>query len=79
MSHNPYTPPVASLDSSSDAAPLQATGPGVGFDDLPRNDRWRFMWGASGGLVVGFAALWQLIRWCFRTNWFGYRLRLVKA
>jgi hypothetical protein len=32
----------------------------------------------TAGLVVGFAALWQLIRWCFRANWFGYRLRLVK-
>ena len=31
-----------------------------------------------GGLLVGFAAMWQLLRWCFRTRWFGYRLRLVK-
>lgn len=33
---------------------------------------------ASAGLLVGFAALWQLMRWCFRVNWFGHRLRLVK-
>ena len=31
-----------------------------------------------GGLLVGFAALWLLVRWCFRANWFGYRLRLVR-
>ena len=37
----------------------------------------RIMSGAAG-LMVGFAALWQLIRWCFRARWFGHRLRLVK-
>jgi ABC-type uncharacterized transport system permease subunit len=30
------------------------------------------------GLLVGFAALWLLMRWCFRAKWFGYRLRLVR-
>ena len=34
--------------------------------------------GGLAGLLVGFASLWQLIRWCFRARWFGYRLRLVK-
>jgi hypothetical protein len=34
--------------------------------------------GGLAGLLVGFAALWQVLRWCFRTNWFGYRLRFVR-
>jgi hypothetical protein len=34
--------------------------------------------GGTAGLLVGFASLWQLIRWCFRTRWFGHRLRFVK-
>jgi hypothetical protein len=32
----------------------------------------------GAGLLIGFAALWQLIRWCFAVRWFGHRLRLVK-
>jgi hypothetical protein len=34
--------------------------------------------GGVAGLLVGFAALWQLVRWCFSAKWFGYRLRLMK-
>ena len=34
--------------------------------------------GGLAGLLVGFAALSLLMRWCFRVNWFGYRLRFVR-
>ncbi|MGA9335406.1 MAG: hypothetical protein WBV39_14095 [Rudaea sp.] len=34
--------------------------------------------GGLAGLLVGFASLWLLIRWCFRVKWFGYRLRFVR-
>jgi hypothetical protein len=34
--------------------------------------------GGLAGLLVGFGVLWLLIRWYFRANWFGYRLRLVR-
>jgi hypothetical protein len=34
--------------------------------------------GGLAGALVGFGVLWLLIRWCFRANWFGYRLRLVR-
>ncbi len=127
MSHNPYTPPESNIDVSPDATQIQHGDIGVGFDELAKDDKWRFAWGffwrslcvallsmiggavvgavigfvtvvvgqafgrsladvtifirvlsMTGGLVVGFAALWQLIRWCFRARWFGHRLRLVK-
>jgi ABC-type amino acid transport system permease subunit len=32
----------------------------------------------TAGLFIGFAFLWQLLRWYFRAKWFGHRLRLVK-
>lgn len=34
--------------------------------------------GGLVGLLIGFAALWLLMRWCFRVKWFGYRLRFVR-
>jgi hypothetical protein len=32
---------------------------------------------AAGGLFVGVYGLWQYIRWLFRVQFAGYRLRLV--
>jgi hypothetical protein len=29
-------------------------------------------------IAIGLVVLWQFIRWLFRTDWFGYRLRLVR-
>lgn len=34
--------------------------------------------GAVAGLAVGLLMFWLYIRWLFRADWFGYRLRLVR-
>jgi hypothetical protein len=127
MNHNPYSPPESNVDISSGPPEVTLENIGVGFDELSKDNKWRFAWGffwrsmcvallsmlggalvgaiigfvtvviaqsfgksladvtvlirilsGSGGLAVGFVALWQLIRWCFRVTWFGHRLRLVR-
>jgi hypothetical protein len=34
--------------------------------------------GLTLGIVFGAFGVWQLLRWIFDVQWFGYRLRLVR-